>query len=207
MNISNNTIQISNLLNKLSTLETFNKIEQDLLLNKTKKIELDCSIIRPYAFASSPYLGEASFPLCTNIGSRAFYRCTLLESVNLPKCITIQSDAFYECNFLQSISLPQCTSIGSTAFGGCTDLQSISLPECTYIGSSAFYKCTILENIYLMGSSICSLQNSYAFQNTPFLPSISNTIYSPHIYVPSSLITDYQNDTKWSYFSSYFIGV
>lgn len=108
---------------------------------------------------------------------------------------TIGSWAFYNQNNLSIISFPKCTSIDSYAFYNC-GLQIVQLPVCTKICSSVFYQCTSLFRIYLLASSVCTLQNSNAFSNT----NIKST--SGSIFVPASLVSAYKSATNWTYFSN-----
>jgi hypothetical protein len=91
----------------------------------------------------------------TQIGERAFFRCTSLASITLPASVTqIGGHAFYGCTSLASITLPESvTQIGAEAFKGCTSLASITLPaSVTQIGGYAFYGCTSLASITLPAS-------------------------------------------------------
>lgn len=56
------------------------------------------------------------------------FRETALKSVNLPVCTTIGSSAFYGCCSLQSVDLPKVESINSNAFWG-SGITKVSLPE------------------------------------------------------------------------------
>jgi hypothetical protein len=58
-----------------------------------------------------------------------------------------------------------------------------------------------------MGSSMCSIVSTNVFQNTPFSGYSASFSGTPHIYVPASLIANYQTYGYWSYYSRYFIGI
>lgn len=111
----------------------------------------------------------------TQIGKRAFKKCTALTQVTLPDTITrIGGEAFYGCTGLASITLPPSVAeVGIRAFSECTALTSFTLPpavteiedevfkECTnltsvlfegpltYISAGAFCKCSALKSITL----------------------------------------------------------
>lgn len=83
----------------------------------------------------------------TNIGDKAFRRCTKLASVSIPAATSIGSGAFNTCTSLASVSLPAATSIGTYAFNSCTKLASVSTPAATNIRNYAFYSCTKLTSV------------------------------------------------------------
>lgn len=183
----------------------------------------ECITINDIAFVATDVLSSISFPKCETIGSQAFYRASALTSVEFPKCTLLNNQAIQACSSLQTISLPLCSVIGASAFQQDIVLQEINLPACNYIMSYAFSNCTrmskvilptcsklsganifircySLSQLYLLSSSVCSLTNTNAFQNTPM--SVSSYLgYYGSIYVPSSLVDAYKSATNWSYYS------
>ena len=147
------------------------------------------------AFSNCSNLAMVSFPKLTKINQYTFRYCTNLQSVYLPECSYINYEDFAYCSKLTDVSLPKCSNLNSRPFYVCESLSNISLPMCSYIGTSAFYSCTKLEKLYLMGSSICSLGYSNAFNNTPMLYS-SYLGYFGSIYVPASLLASYKASTN-----------
>ncbi len=188
-----------------------------------------CQIISTQAFVSCTALTTANFPVCTTIGN-AFQSCTSLTTANFPSCTYIGSTAFRHCHSLTSINFPVCTSTGSNAFGYCSALTSINFPACTHIGSTTFADCTSLTtasfpvcatidaaafqrchnllSLYLLGSSLCSLVNTFTFTSTPISNYTTATggVYGS-IYVPASLYNSYITATNWVTFSSRFVSV
>ena len=112
-----------------------------------------------YAFAYCSRLTSLSFPVCTDIGSYAFYRCgssvwsrpsyvtSGLSEASFPACITIGSSAFQQCYNLKTLSFPAATTICQGAFSGCTTLPSVSMSKVTVIGSAAFSGCINLASV------------------------------------------------------------
>ena len=157
----------------------------------------ECEYIGYYAFYNCTNLINISFPECSYIENYAFASCTSLSTVSFPMCSYIGSNAFQRCTNLINISFPECSYIGYYAFSGCTSLTNISFPMCSYIDNYAFQRCTSLSSLYLLSTSIVSLANSNAFDNTPLSAGGTGSIY-----VPSSLVTTYKTATNWSYISN-----
>ena len=91
----------------------------------------------------------------TEIGPRAFEKCTELKSIVIPDSVTELSwSAFEGCTNLKCIVLSKTLKkIDSSCFEGCSNLSDIVIPESvTYIGSSAFEGCTGLTNIVIPAS-------------------------------------------------------
>lgn len=191
--------------------------------------------IGSYAFACCSQLSQVSFPNCSTIGMGAFQWCYSLTSISFPKCDSILSNAFEGCTELQSISFPKCRFVFPYAFAQC-DLRYVELPSANYIYSSAFsrcwnlveitlpyspsagtcyidayafHRCGKLTFVKLTGSCVWQLSNSNAFSSTPIVGYGSTTNGNQYgsIYVPSSLLTQYQTATNWTYFSSRFVGI
>ena len=129
-----------------------------------------------------------------------FNECSLLTTINLPACTSVYTSAFANCSSLTIINLPACTTIGNSAFKSCTSLTSANLPICSYIGYSAFYNCTSLLAIILAYSSVVSIDNSYAFYNTPLSQSTYTGTFGS-IYVPASLVDAYKTANYWSVYA------
>ena len=137
-----------------------------------------------------------NFPVCTSIGSSAFYNCISLSDVNLPNVEYVDVNAFFNCNSLSRINLPLCKYIGDRAFQQCSSLSQISLPVCSIIGYNLFDGCSSLSIITIGYSGVCSLNNSNAFNATQITSSTGS------IYVPTSLVDSYKSAPNWSYFST-----
>ena len=161
-------------------------------------INLDnsASFVASSAFTGNKTIKTVNLPYTTTVGYSAFYACSLLNQVNLPMCSSIGNYAFYVCSLLNQVSLPMCSSIGNNAFYNCGSLTQVSLPVCRYIAADAFEFCRSLSIITIGYSSVCSLAGSNAFLGTKITSSTGS------IYVPTSLVSDYQSASNWSYFST-----
>ncbi len=91
----------------------------------------------------------------TEIGVRAFYKCTNLKRVTVPGSVKAIGDyAFMDCSNLTGlVILKGVTSIGNSAFCNCFALTSVTLPDSvTIISDFAFEACKNLKSITLPNS-------------------------------------------------------
>ena len=130
------------------------------------------------------------------VANEAFKGNTNIQTVNLPYATSVGNNAFFRCYSLSQVNLPVCSSIGISAFYGCSSLSQISLPMCRFIGDFAFQSCSSFSIITIGYSSVCRLNNSNTFDNTPIASGTGS------IYVPASLVDTYKSATNWSYFST-----
>lgn len=163
--------------------------------------------INANAFARCSKLNEITMPECTYVSMSGFASCANLQSIYFPKCTSLANYAFNTCNLLTNVSMPVLQIINNSAFSNCYALSTISLPAATTISVGAFMKCYNLKSLYLMGSSLCTLNNSNAFTSTPIGGYSTSAGTYGSIYVPASLLTSYKAATNWTYFSSRFVGV
>jgi hypothetical protein len=156
--------------------------------------------IKQYAFYGCNSLRTIDFPEVTTINYAAFATCEKLSNLKLPKVTFIDTECFASCRVLMSISLPALQVLSQSAFASCPNLVNVRLSAVTSIGSSAFAYCYYLRSLYLLGPSVPRLPNTNAFENTP----LSNTHQGVpgSIYVPASMVANYQATPEWSPYSS-----
>lgn len=130
----------------------------------------------------------------SSVGSYVFYKNTYLETVNLSNCIEVSTEAFRECKHLTTVNLPVCTIISYSAFLDCGLLGEVYLGKCEYIGNNVF-KFANISSITIATGSVCSITED------TFYAAFARGNYS--IYVPSSLVSDYQIAQYWSSLSSH----
>jgi len=178
----------------------------------------ECLSICNTAFEYCSSLTTLQFPKCSIIDYAAFLGCTSLsriESTTFPEVTALKywtgdgtGRNFQNCTNLQYAEFQKCSTIPKYAFTNCYKLNTLKLPACTYISSSAFTYCCRLLSLYLEGSSVCRLMSVDAFNDTPIYGYTSYTsgVYGS-IYVPMSLVSEYQKASGWSYLSSRFVGI
>jgi len=164
-----------------------------------------CVFLSESAFTSCGSLTSIDLPKVLNLFLYCFYSCSNLETAILPECLVVGQYCFASCSKLSSISIPKCRYISIAAFNNCSNLATISLPEVKVI-DRAFVNCSKLSQVYLPSNKMVFLDNYSAFFSTP----MSNSAYLGYfgsIYVPASLISQYQNDPVWSWYSSRFASI
>ena len=168
-----------------------------------------CSQIAASTFASGTIVMNTDLksvyaPVCTSIGASAFaYHASTafasIQSTYFPACETIGTYAFRSCTYLSQVNFPAAKDVQDYAFYQCTSLTTAIFGQCATMSAHAFDACSALASLYLLGSSVCTV-NADPFSTIAF----SST---GKIYVKSSLVTTYQTATYWSNYSSLFTGV
>lgn len=163
-----------------------------------------CESIGDYAFTYSECT-SLSFPVCKSIGVSAFRNDDKLTTIDLPNCTSIGNNAFDSDYSLASVCLDACQTVGNSAFSSCTALQSISLPACTTLSKYAFYFCKALVDVTIGtadSTTICTLESSNVFNNTPITGSKTG-----YIYVADALVDTYKRATNWSVIKDQIKGI
>lgn len=139
----------------------------------------------------------------TNIYGYAFYGCTALQTVSVPNCTQFgASDIFNGCTSLVGIVLPSITqALPGNIFSGCTSLAYADFGSgfSKFNGTTAFNNCSSLTTIIFRNTSVVTLNNVNNFTGTPFASGGSGGT----IYVPSDLISSYQEASNWSTVDGY----
>ena len=192
----------------------------DVVTNVNDGISYQVTSIGEYAFYECTGLTSVEIPnSVTSIGDNAFAKCTGLKSVEIPNSVTsIGLCAFDGCKGLKSVEIPNSvTSIGEYAFRGCTGLKSLTIGNLVEsIGYAAFAGCKGLTSLTIP-NSVTSIGDA-AFTGctglieiTSFANSVPPIGYetfhevnkSIPVYVPCSLISDYQTAPGWNNFTKY----
>lgn len=185
-----------------------------------------CSKLVSAEINASPNIPSSCFYNCTSltilkaysatiVGKNACDRCTNLTTLYINASVTkFEDNACYNDasldtiktvdtsnnNAISNLDLSVLSVIGTSAFEGCVLLQCPSVfPNLTSIGRTAFGGC-----IAPTTGTYVTLSKSDSI--VTFVPSVnlSDNYKSPFpasvttVYVPSNLVSDYQNDDKWS---------
>lgn len=182
-------------------------------------------------FMNCTGLVSVSFPNATFIGLQTFRDCSNLESVSLPKVVTLgpttssAGSYFHNCSKLTTLNLPSLTTVNGTyalAYIGSTSARvTIVLPKVSSFENNDSFRSSHLDALDL-GPDL-SLLKTRAFYmgsiNTLILRktngvvaceaanSINDINSNTRVYVPSSLISSYEQDTNWGAKGSIFYAI
>lgn len=103
-------------------------------------------------------------------------------------------ECFADCSNIASFWAPDLTHLNGLGNLSSANLTIVDFPKLTYIQSTSFMNNKNLRTIILRASSICSLANSNALQDTPFkgYGGLTGTLYAP-----SALVESYKTASKW----------
>ncbi len=148
-----------------------------------------------YGFAKCTGLKTVDAPNLTSLRNKMFLNCSNLTNINLPKLTTIGGDQVIENTKISTLVLPSFTgTIYQNSLRTNTALTAVDLKSATNINATCFNGCTSLNVFVIRGNSVPTLANINAFQNTPFATGKAGGT----LYVPSNMITAYQEATNWS---------
>ena len=160
------------------------------------------------AFSNCWNLSTFDFTKVSNIGAAAFYRCSRMACpVSAPLIENIGVSTFSSAA-ITAVNAPICSMVWGNAFYDCSNLSYAYFPKLVAIsGGTAFAYCSSLMSLYLLNNALCTLSNSNAFNGTPIYNySNADGLYGS-IFVRTSLLSNYQTATNWTYFSSRFVGL
>lgn len=147
----------------------------------------------PYLFANRTGITEIEVRNATALSNYFAYNCTGLTNLTAPNVATVYTSALYGTR-IKYLVLPRFYSNNQNAFGGNTALLAADFGRDINIYSQAFAGDSNLTVVVLRSSTLSLLNNINVFNNTPFASGKSGGT----LYVPSSLISSYQNATNWS---------
>ena len=120
------------------------------------ELSSDYSGVQPISNTYENGVGKMVFEnSLTEIGYRAFYKCSSLQNIVLPNSIIyIKNQVFTRCTSLTSVTIPDSvTSIGLSAFFNCSSLTSVIIPNSvTFIDQQVFSGCSGLTSIIIPSS-------------------------------------------------------
>lgn len=118
------------------------------------------------------------------------FSVTSLRTVYAPLITKIGQSAFTSNNYMTSaVFSKQLDSIGAGAFAYCSSLTSFDCGITTSLSGGSFSGCSKLVSLTFRSSTVCALTYPSA---------LASSSHHVTIYVPSNLITSYQEETNWS---------
>lgn len=134
------------------------------------------------------------------IGQYALANCTSLTSVKLPNATALPAYCFYGDTGLTVLVFPKLSTFnGWQVFNNVANLTKVDILGPATIPQNAFAASGKLSTLILRRTAMPSLTNINAFNNTPFASGKAGGT----MYVPSALISSYQEATNWSTVFSY----
>lgn len=139
---------------------------------------------------------EVELPELTSANNDTFRSCYNLVSVSLPKCSYVTFDW---CSSLTDVYIPNVEFLNGT-FQGCTALSSVNLPKVSYLKNAVFMNCTSLTTVVFGYEGVVRYEDRL-FNTTPIGSGTGS------IFVPASLVSEYQVANGWSSFSSQIFAI
>ena len=170
------------------TPDDFNdaNISGALVVNGTK--------VRSYAFYAFGNITSISAPNATTLEQWAFGYCTKATSVYLPEVTSIANGSLRNLHALTSITLPKLTTLAAYGLYYSLVATKIDLPVCTTLNDYGLAYSNQLQHLILRSPTVCTLANVRCFNNTPYQSGKAGG----YVYVPRSLVSEYQNATNWN---------
>ena len=170
------------------TVDDFNNsaLTGALVVNGTK--------IRSYAFYNFNKVTSISAPNATSLETYAFGYCTSATSLYLPEVTNVASSSLRNLHGMTSIVLPKASTVAAYGLYYCYSAVTIDLPVLTALNDYTLGYCRALQHLILRSSTLVTLANVRCFTNTPYQSGGTGG----YVYVPSALVSEYQNATNWN---------
>lgn len=164
--------------------------------NATGTDIFNCVTANEESFAQNPNLEDAVVPSFKILGVRCFNGCNLSGNVDFSGVTSIRERALAGVSAV-AFSFPRIDTVGNLAFSGAMSLKSVEFGEyIASIGDQAFWNCYALDTLIIRRTDGVPTLGSRVF-NYSLIASGSG-----YIYVPSSLVAQYQTDTNWSAYAA-----
>lgn len=167
----------------------------------------DITSLRDSAFYNDKQISSVTLQNATHVGANAFERCTLLSKCSVDKMQTCGDSAFSRANLSQAV-FPNLSEIARNMFVFCSYLKKVKCDKAISIDERAFNGCVSLEVIDILGGGNISAPStselyklkSVVLRDAENVTPTSDTIWLPSsvtIYVPDSLVEQYNSATNW----------
>lgn len=205
----------------------------DYVFSRCRQLETisapDVTTIGNNAFSNCVKLKNPVFPKVTSSGNESFKYDSEIEEItttNFPLITNVSSSMFQDCSKIAKVFLPGA-NVGQNSFAGCTLLKTAVFKSFSYtanfnacsaleaadktgggtVVAKAFNNCGALTTLVLRSGTLCALQNTSAFNETPFKSGgTGGTIYIPkalYDHLGDGTALDYKAATNWSTIDGY----
>lgn len=174
-------------------------------------VEFGVNGIHMYNLSSRPnitrVIGEASFESSSPTYSYTMSQCQGLTSINLHLTASYVDGLFQHChNLITAVLTIDDVNNALRVFVACYSLEVVDI-NASRIRTQTFYSATNLQTIILRSESLVALENTNAFQSTPFASGgAGGTIYLPKVlydHLGDGTSLDYKAATNWSTIDGY----
>lgn len=146
-------------------------------------------------FNNARKMQKAVFASATSVLSNAFQYCNSLADLQLPALQTANASYAFGSGIYTQLTLPSFIGVfGNDCFRGNTNIQTLDAGKPTDINARCFYGCSKLSALILRGTTMTVCGATTAFDNTPAQAGGTGMT----VYVPSALISTYQQGSNWS---------
>jgi hypothetical protein len=165
----------------------------------TEYINNDIGYVKSYGFYECTALRTVELNNLNFLEGNTFQYCSNFESVSFNKVYELRNWCLYGIK-AQFIVLPSLKYSNTGTMRDNSALTAVDLGKTSqtatdmYLGQSVFQNDTNLKTLILRSARKYTLQNINAFSGTPFASGGTGGT----LYVPSSLIAEYQGLTNWS---------
>ena len=166
------------------------KIKPINFADEIKSINSDNTLLNSLIDRS---ITEISNDEVTSVGGNAFKDCSLLSVISFNNANTLKNSSFQNCSALASATFPNVLYVWDYCFFN-SGIQRISFNLLTLIQNNAFQNCLKLNTFIVRTTSLCVLNYTNAFANTP----IATSTTEGFIYVPDDLVESYRDATNWT---------
>lgn len=124
----------------------------------------------------------------TTNSSDAFEGCSNLVYAFLPEATTVGRDFVRNCGKFEYFAAPKATIIGNESFRQTSKLKAADLGLVSALGTRFFYGATFTTDVILRNTNVVTIESNA-------VPQSGSAV---HVYVPSNLISTYEQTTNWS---------
>ena len=159
-------------------------------------------------FAGCTKLNNFYAPKLTNVVTYMF-QSTSLASFDFDNIVEIGASAFAYCGYLKKVNLAHISYLHVGVFANCIQLSKALLQQTffSFTGGDCFSNCQKLESVYMFAKAVVNMTQSDNFRHGPMGSSSYLSGRYGSIYVPASLVSNYQNHSVWSWYSDRFVGL
>lgn len=154
-------------------------------------VTVDCDFIGKYGLACSNEMTMLT-STAQRVENYGCWQCEYLYGISMPRVTELCLGAFSGCANLVEVDIPSIHTIHNSAFDSCSNLEKIDLYDISNLYGSIFSDCPKLKTVIIRSTSIPVIPEQYGPFPMNFYLNYEGTDRG-YIYVPASMIAEYQN--------------